>query len=333
MKVFLSYHRSLSAWPAIIIQQYLAGRGVDVFFDQESISSGRFENVILNQIRERDHFIVIISEGTPSRLSNPEDWVAREIIHAFEAKKNVIPILLNDVKITDIPPEFAQRKQLLAQNALSMPAQYVNQALEKLHDIYLCNPTIEARNAFLAEEYWERAMEATKRENWQFAETEIDNALRLSERPDYYFLLASVVHAQGRAYDAIKIMDQAIALDPFGYELMEKKFYLLQEVDQMKEAIHLYSNRGWRSDAELAARNFADVLLASTREGRSLKSSVDAIRSLSALHLDLPDGKRQLAVLQDIIRFAPDHVSDELRSILKNDELFSYRDGTDGREA
>jgi len=333
MKVFISYHRSLSAWPAIIIQQYLVGRGVDVFLDQESISSGRFENVILNQIRERDHFIVLLSEGTPSRLGNPDDWVAREIGHAFEARKNVIPVLLNDVKITDVPPEFAQREQLLAQNALSMPAQYVNQALERLHDVYLCNPTIEARRAYLAEEHWERAVEAAKQENWQLAETEIESALRLSQRPDYYFLLAIVVHAQARTNDAIKIIDQAIALDPFGYQLMEKKFYWLHEMDQMQEAIHLYSNRGWKLDAELAAGNFGDLLLTKNREGRSLKDSVDSIRSLSALHLDLPDGKRQLAVLQDIISFAPDHVADALRTIVKSDELYTYRDRHDNDEA
>jgi tetratricopeptide (TPR) repeat protein len=329
MKVFISYHRSLSTWPAITIQRYLVGRGIDVFLDKESISSGRFENVILNEIRERDHFIVLISEGTPSRLSRPDDWVAREIVHALEAQKNIIPVLLDGVDIADIPYEFTQRDRLLAQNALSMPAEYVNEALDRLYNMFLCNPTIQVRNAYLAEEHWERALEAGKQKNWHLAETEVDRALRLSQRPDYYFLLANIVHAQGRADEAIKIIDQAIALDPFGYELMEKKFYLLQEVDQMKEAIHLFSNRGWKMDARVAAHGFGESILDRVREGRSLKDSVDSIRSLSAMHLDLPDGKRQLAILQDVISFAPDHIANALRTILKSDELFRYRDKKD----
>ena len=173
MKAFISYHRKLSTWPAITIQRYLVGREVDVFLDMESISSGRFENVILNEIRERDHFILVIAAGTLARLTESGDWVARELTHALESQKNVIPVLLDGVRITDLARDFSHRDQLLDLNCLSMPAEYSNEALDRLYDTYLSNPTIQARRAFLAEEHWERAMKAVEEKAWSVVEGEI----------------------------------------------------------------------------------------------------------------------------------------------------------------
>lgn len=326
MRVFVSYHRALSVWPAITIQRYLAERGVDVFLDQESISSGRFENVVLNEIKARDHFVLLIAKGTPDRLRNPDDWVAREVSYALEYQKNVIPILLDGVEISEIPTDFPDRERLLAQNALSMPPEYVNEAMAKLYDVFLNNPTIEERNAYLAEEHWTRAVKAAKNEDWQTSEVEVESALRLSQLPEFYLLLCDIKQAQGQPREAIRLIDHAIALDPFGYQLMERKFYLLQEVDQMKDAIHLHSNRGWKEAARSAALEFGRAILYRVKAGDSLKASVDSIGSLSAMHRDQLDGKRQLAVLQDILRFAPDHVSSEIREVMESDPILKYRD-------
>lgn len=326
MKAFISYHRKFSTWPAITVQRYLLERGVDVFLDMESISSGRFENVILNEIRERDHFILIVAEGTLLRLNESGDWVARELAHALEAQKNVIPILLDGVRITDLAKDFSHRGQLLELNCLSMPAEYSSEALDRLYDTYLCNPTIQARRAFLAEEHWERAMKAVEEKDWRVVESEIKSALKYSQRPEYYYLLASSVHAQGRMQEAIKVIDSAISLDPFGYELMETKFYWLQELDQMQEAIRWYSDRGWKAEAKAAARRFGDFLLQQVREGKSLREAVDSIQQLSCVHRDQTEGRRQLAILQDIISFAPEEIANDLRECLRSDDLYVYRD-------
>jgi hypothetical protein len=53
--VFLSYRRNVSAFIARAVFQDLRQHGYDVFMDVESIDSGQFETIILNQIAARAH--------------------------------------------------------------------------------------------------------------------------------------------------------------------------------------------------------------------------------------------------------------------------------------
>ncbi|HRF97930.1 MAG TPA: toll/interleukin-1 receptor domain-containing protein, partial [Aggregatilineales bacterium] len=62
--VFISYRRT-NSFHALAIYQALRARGYDVFIDYASIDSGKFDDIILNQIKARAHFIVIL---TPSAL-------------------------------------------------------------------------------------------------------------------------------------------------------------------------------------------------------------------------------------------------------------------------
>lgn len=62
--VFISYRRTNLPW-ALFIYQNLTINGYDVFFDYLSIDAGNFERVILDNIRARAHFIIIL---TPSAL-------------------------------------------------------------------------------------------------------------------------------------------------------------------------------------------------------------------------------------------------------------------------
>ncbi len=94
----------------------------------------------------------------------------------------------------------------------------------------------------------------------------------------------------------------------------------------MEEAIKFFGNRGWKQDARSIAFAVGTEIISSAKEGKPLKDCVDSVRTLSAMHLDLASGKRQLAIIQDIINFAPEHVANELRSRVKSDDLFSFRD-------
>jgi len=57
----------------------LRQHGYDVFMDVESIDSGQFETIILDQIAARAHFLVILTHGTLERCQEPNDWLRREI--------------------------------------------------------------------------------------------------------------------------------------------------------------------------------------------------------------------------------------------------------------
>jgi len=57
---FLSYRRTNAPW-ALAIFQNLTHRGYDVFFDFDGLASGDFERAIIGNIRDRTHFVVLLT--------------------------------------------------------------------------------------------------------------------------------------------------------------------------------------------------------------------------------------------------------------------------------
>jgi hypothetical protein len=98
--VFLSYRRQPSADIARLIRDHLVAKGVDVFFDVDSINGGgRLPEVIEHAIIERSHFIIILA---PSTLT--AEWVWREAETARRYNKPVIPIETDGFNwSTDVP--------------------------------------------------------------------------------------------------------------------------------------------------------------------------------------------------------------------------------------
>ncbi|MDX2076371.1 MAG: SUMF1/EgtB/PvdO family nonheme iron enzyme [bacterium] len=91
--VFISYRRSTSQELARSIFMHLKYNGYDAFFDVNTMDNGAFDDIILNQIGARTHFISIISKGAFERCVNDGDWVRREIEEAMRLGRNVVPIL------------------------------------------------------------------------------------------------------------------------------------------------------------------------------------------------------------------------------------------------
>ena len=67
--VFISYRRTNFAW-ALAVWQSLTLHRYDVFYDFDGLASGDFERQILENIRGRSHFIVLL---TPSALERCGD--------------------------------------------------------------------------------------------------------------------------------------------------------------------------------------------------------------------------------------------------------------------
>jgi len=76
--VFISYRRTNLPW-ALAIYQDLTHQGYDVFFDYQSIDSGNFEKVFLENIKARAHFLLILTPSTLERCTEPGDWLRHEI--------------------------------------------------------------------------------------------------------------------------------------------------------------------------------------------------------------------------------------------------------------
>jgi tetratricopeptide (TPR) repeat protein len=91
---FISYRRTNLPW-ALAIYQHLTHHGYDVFFDDQSIPSGSFEQVILENIRTRAHFVVILTPSALARCTEPDDWFRREIETAIDERRNIVSLMLD----------------------------------------------------------------------------------------------------------------------------------------------------------------------------------------------------------------------------------------------
>src|SRR5688500_3852615 len=91
--VFISYRRSNLRW-ALNIYQALTQHGYDVFFDYESIASGDFDKIILENIKARAHFIVVLTPSALDRCNQADDWLRREIEVAIDEQRNIVPLMM-----------------------------------------------------------------------------------------------------------------------------------------------------------------------------------------------------------------------------------------------
>ncbi len=91
--VFISYRRSVSRHLARAIFLDLREHNYDVFLDVNTIDNGEFDEIILNQIAARAHFVLVLSKGSLERCADSGDWLRREIEQALRLNRNVVPIM------------------------------------------------------------------------------------------------------------------------------------------------------------------------------------------------------------------------------------------------
>ena len=97
--VFISYRRSSGKHLAQLIFQDLESHGYDVFLDVNTLDGGAFDQVILNQIATRAHFILVLTPGCLMRCSDEDDWLRREMSEAIRLKKNIVPVIDEDFQL------------------------------------------------------------------------------------------------------------------------------------------------------------------------------------------------------------------------------------------
>lgn len=140
--VFISYRRTNSPW-AMLIFKDLTSHGFDVFIDYDGLSSGDFSHAIIENIRSRAHFVVLLTPSALDRCSQPGDWLRREIETAIDAKRNIIPLTFEDFKFSNpaIAGQLTGRLALLGKyQALSVPTSYFDEAMDRLRDKFLNVP-------------------------------------------------------------------------------------------------------------------------------------------------------------------------------------------------
>src|SRR5215467_1599536 len=137
--VFVSYRRADEAWGLAVFQD-LTQHGYDVFIDYDGIASGNFETVILENIKARAHFLVLLTPTALERCSDPEDWMRREIEAALDNQRNIVPLLLagfdfgTPAAANQLTGKLATLKQY---NGLPIPKGYFSPAMERLRSKFL----------------------------------------------------------------------------------------------------------------------------------------------------------------------------------------------------
>jgi tetratricopeptide (TPR) repeat protein len=121
--VFISYRRSANPYLALAVYQDLRANDIDAFYDVENIYAGQFDTIILNQISARVYFMPVLTPGALDRCVEAGDWVRREIEHAMNKTRQIIPLHTPDFDFGDIdtflPGDIA--RELKRWNAIEIP--------------------------------------------------------------------------------------------------------------------------------------------------------------------------------------------------------------------
>lgn len=103
--VFISYRREQGGDFAGRISDSLKAKGIQTFFDVDSMKSGCFDSQIFENIDKADAVLVILSPNALDRCVDENDWVRKEIKRALEKEKKIIPIFMNGFNFPNNLPE------------------------------------------------------------------------------------------------------------------------------------------------------------------------------------------------------------------------------------
>lgn len=240
--VFISYRRSVSTDAARALFLDLRYNGYDVFLDVDSINSGQFERIILRQIEARAHFVLILTPGTLERCIEPDDWLRREIEHAMDQQRNIVPLFVSSFTFTGMDQYLTGKLANLPRfNGLNVPHDYFEEAMTRLMTRFLKQPVygaiaptpisdqpavqqkIEAvvaqsaptQEELTAEEYFNRARQMRKDGDLAAALADYNEAIRLNPKDTEAYNSRGITrHQMGDLDAAIADYGEALRLKP-----------------------------------------------------------------------------------------------------------------------
>jgi tetratricopeptide (TPR) repeat protein len=208
--VFISYRRANKPW-TLFIYQNLTNHGYDVFIDFQNINSGNFETAILDNIRARAHFVVVLTPSALEDCKNPGDWLRREIETAMDEKHNIVPLMVEgfDFGSPLIKKALTGKLATLSQiNGLRLPDDYPFEAMDRLRERYLNIALSDVNLPVLQPEAREIALAEKSAANEEPPVKEAQLTAQTWFERGYTFLVASNFDESIRCYT------EAIRLDP-----------------------------------------------------------------------------------------------------------------------
>lgn len=139
--VFVSYRRSVSRHLARAIAVDLRAHGYDVFFDVDTVDSGEFDRIVLQQIALRRHFVLVLSRGALERCADEDDWLRREIEAALSLKRNIVPVFESNFSFSHEAKHLPESLRDLPRfNGVPIYHYYFDAAMETLRTRFLKEP-------------------------------------------------------------------------------------------------------------------------------------------------------------------------------------------------
>ena len=207
--VFISYRRTNLPW-ALAIYQELTHNGYDVFFDYLSIPSGDFENIIVENIKARAHFVVILTPSALERCNEPGDWLRREIETAMDEKRNIVPLMLESFDFgssSTINALTGKLENLKKYSGLCVHSEYFFEGMTRLREQYL-NVSLDAIIHPISIE----TQPVTKEHQTAASEAEQVNSEQLSAIE--WFERGIVSYRNNLHEEAVRCFSEAIRLKP-----------------------------------------------------------------------------------------------------------------------
>jgi tetratricopeptide (TPR) repeat protein len=207
--VFISYRRTNFPW-ALAIYQELTHKGYDVFLDYLSIDSGNFEKVILENIKARAHFLVILTLSSLERCQEPEDWLRREIETAIGEKRNIVPVMLENFDFGNPLVRQALTGKLSSLNkfnGLRVYTEYFFEAMDRLRNRYL---NIELNTVLYPISI--ETKKVTKKQ--QAALSKVKQVRKEELNVQEWYERGYEYHGTGNYKEAIRCYSESIALRP-----------------------------------------------------------------------------------------------------------------------
>ncbi len=304
--VFISYRRT-NPFHALAIYQHLDTLGYDVFYDVDSLRGGDWLQAIIENIKARAHFLIILTPSAIERFNEPGDVMRQEIETAIDTQRNIIPLIMEDFDFKQAETHLTGKLAVLPRyNGLEIPARFFRYAMQELHEKHLqqdvttiihplsfkastvaqeqqaaatAAPPVTERQ-LSAEEYFERACQAV--ENWDYdgALADFTEALRLNPQ------LAEAWNNRGIARRVKGDLDGALA-------------DYAEALRLNPQLVYAYNNRG---EAWFVLQHFSDAL-ADFQRANELQPAHNIILSgMAVTHHALGELQQARAIWQRLLR-------------------------------
>lgn len=151
-QVFISYRRDGGDALAGRISDRLSMLGYKVFYDVETMRSGKFNTQILDAIDSCTDFVIVLPPHGLDRCAAPEDWVRQELAYALKEQKNIIPILMKGFEFPQVLPREIDSIRFM--EGVTASSDYFDAVIDKINGLLKSKKKLSINYELTDKEYY-----------------------------------------------------------------------------------------------------------------------------------------------------------------------------------